>query len=136
MKYWWSFDVWRFAVCQKHEDVTSIILNYSIPRILVMSNSSIITPAKCTIFFHYPYILCYCYMFRYSSHVIWCYRYPSKPSTFRKRLRKVMSEVKWSEVKWIEFEVRRKSSISKNRIWKLISEGKWSEVKGIEVGWR
>jgi len=42
------------------------------------------------------------------------------------------SVVTWSEVKWRDFEVRRKSDISKNRGWKVISEVKWSDVKWSE----
>jgi hypothetical protein len=53
--------------------------------------------------------------------------FPSKPSTFRKRVRKVMSEVKWRE-----FEVRRKSSISWKRGWIVICEVKWFWVREIK----
>jgi len=39
------------------------------------------------------------------------------------------SAVKCSEVKWRGFELRKKSSISRNRVCKVVSEVKWSEVK-------
>jgi len=41
--------------------------------------------------------------------------FPSRLGTFRKRVKKVMSEVKLSEVKRRELEARKKTSISKQR---------------------
>ena len=61
-----------------------------------------------------------------------------KPSISRKRSRKVISEVKWSDVEWIELkwsEVKGlwsegKSNIYREEVRRVLSEVKWSEVKG------
>jgi hypothetical protein len=47
-----------------------------------------------------------------------------KINRYREQVRKVLSEVKWND-----FEVRRRTSISKNRGWKVISEVTWKELK-------
>jgi hypothetical protein len=47
-----------------------------------------------------------------------------KSITFTEKVRKVLNEVKWRD-----FEVWRKSNISKNRVWKEVSEVKWMELK-------
>jgi hypothetical protein len=42
-------------------------LKYSIPCILKLPNTSLITPTKCIII-HYTHLLCFCYMFRCYIH--------------------------------------------------------------------
>jgi hypothetical protein len=43
-------------------------LNYSIPCFRMLSNTSLITPTKCTIFILYMYLLCFLYMFQCYVH--------------------------------------------------------------------
>lgn len=51
----------------------------------------------------------------------WC---AGKLNICGEKIRKVLSEVKWRD-----FEVRRRSSTSKYRGWKVLSEVKWREMK-------
>ena len=53
-----------------HADCVAQNLQHSIPfSILILSNTSLITPTKCTIFVHYTHLLCFCYVFRRTTHL-------------------------------------------------------------------